>query len=146
MKRTAYHEASHLVARMFTDFELSHVKSVSIIPDNKSSGRVGIEQPYSELLLNQVPVQMQSSNDIVSVANTLGFNDKASHSYIQGDCPRHGIPTWQQFINVIYDEGESADIRIILYGEDYSGHRQLYVFHYMRQYLFIFPFCYISRF
>jgi len=29
-----------------------------------------------------------------------------------------GIPTWQQFINVTYDQGESADIRIILYGED----------------------------
>lgn len=30
-----------------------------------------------------------------------------------------GIPTWQQFINVTYYEGESADIRIILYGKDY---------------------------
>ena len=61
MTETAYHEAGHLVARMSTDFELSHVKSVSIIPDNKNNGRVGIERPYSELLLNQVPAQMQRS-------------------------------------------------------------------------------------
>lgn len=30
-----------------------------------------------------------------------------------------GIPTWQQFVNVTYDQGESTDIRIILYGEDH---------------------------
>lgn len=34
--------------------------------------------------------ELKSSNDIVSVANTLGFNGKGTHSYIQGDCPRHG--------------------------------------------------------
>ena len=33
---------------------------------------------------------LKTSNDIVSVANTLGFNGKGIHSYIQGDCPRHG--------------------------------------------------------
>jgi len=31
-----------------------------------------------------------------------------------------GIPTWQQFISVTYDQGESANIKIILYGEDYN--------------------------
>lgn len=61
MKQTAYHEAGHFVTRMFTDFELSHAKYVSIIPDNKNNGRVGIERPYSELLLKRVPVQMQRS-------------------------------------------------------------------------------------
>lgn len=34
--------------------------------------------------------ELKSSNDIVSVANALGFNGRGSHSYIQGDCPRHG--------------------------------------------------------
>ena len=33
-----------------------------------------------------------------------------------------GIPTWQQFITVTYVEGESADIRIILYGEEYRDY------------------------
>jgi len=31
-----------------------------------------------------------------------------------------GIPSWQQFINVTYDEGGDADIKIILYGIDYE--------------------------
>jgi len=35
-----------------------------------------------------------------------------------------GIPTWRQFINVTYDQGESADIRIILYGEDHRDYRK----------------------
>lgn len=34
-----------------------------------------------------------------------------------------GIPTWGQFINVTYDQGGSADIRIILYGEDHREYR-----------------------
>ena len=34
-----------------------------------------------------------------------------------------GIPIWQQFINVTYDQGESSDIRIILYGEDDREYR-----------------------
>lgn len=34
-----------------------------------------------------------------------------------------GIPTWRQFINVTYDQGASADIRIILYGKDYSDQK-----------------------
>ena len=33
-----------------------------------------------------------------------------------------GIPTWQQFINVTYDDGKSTDVKIILYGKDYDGH------------------------
>lgn len=35
-----------------------------------------------------------------------------------------GIPTWQQFINVTYDQGKSADIRIILYGEEYRNYQK----------------------
>jgi len=32
-----------------------------------------------------------------------------------------GIPTWQQFINVTYDQGEDTNIKIILCGENYSN-------------------------
>jgi hypothetical protein len=32
-----------------------------------------------------------------------------------------GIPTWQQFINVTYDDGKSTDVKVILYGKDYEG-------------------------
>jgi hypothetical protein len=31
-----------------------------------------------------------------------------------------GMPTWQQFINVTYDQGDSTDIKIILYGQNYK--------------------------
>jgi hypothetical protein len=34
-----------------------------------------------------------------------------------------GIPTWGQFINLTYDQGEAADMRIILYGEDCKEYR-----------------------
>lgn len=61
MKETAHHEAGHLVAKMFTGLEFSHVKSVSIIPDDKYNGRVLIERPYTELLLKQMPVEIQRS-------------------------------------------------------------------------------------
>jgi len=33
-----------------------------------------------------------------------------------------GIPTWKQFIDVTYDKGNSADIKIILYGTDFREH------------------------
>lgn len=35
-----------------------------------------------------------------------------------------GIPTWKQFANVTYDQGHSADIRIILYGEEYRNYQK----------------------
>ena len=34
-----------------------------------------------------------------------------------------GKPTWGQFVDVTYDQGASADIRIILYGKDYSDRK-----------------------
>lgn len=33
---------------------------------------------------------LKSSNDIVSVANALGFNNRGTRSCMQGDCPKHG--------------------------------------------------------
>ncbi|OQA93946.1 MAG: hypothetical protein BWY27_00012 [Bacteroidetes bacterium ADurb.Bin234] len=31
-----------------------------------------------------------------------------------------GIPTWEQFINVTYDDGNDSDVKIILYGKNYD--------------------------
>ncbi len=62
MKETAYHEAGHLVARMFTGLEFSHVQLVSIIPDKVTNGQMRCERPFTELYLEQVPMaQMQRS-------------------------------------------------------------------------------------
>ena len=35
-----------------------------------------------------------------------------------------GIPTWGQFINITYDQGKSADLRIILYGKDHRNYKK----------------------
>lgn len=61
MTEAAYHEAGHLVARVFTDLEFSHIQLVSIIPDKVTNGRVTYERPYAEMFLEQVPMQIQRS-------------------------------------------------------------------------------------
>lgn len=61
MKRTACHEAAHLVTRMFTGLEASHVQLVSIIPDRKTNGRMRCERPFAERYLQHVPFQLQRS-------------------------------------------------------------------------------------
>jgi len=55
MRETAYHEAGHVAARAFTGLELSHVISVSIIPEPDSSGRVSARAPVTEMLLGCYP-------------------------------------------------------------------------------------------
>lgn len=61
MIETAYHEAGHLVARMFTGQEFSHIQLVSIIPDEISNGQVRCERSFTERYLEQVPIQVQRS-------------------------------------------------------------------------------------
>jgi len=34
--------------------------------------------------------ELKSKNDIMDVANALGFNGRRTSGYIQGDCPKHG--------------------------------------------------------
>jgi len=31
-----------------------------------------------------------------------------------------GVPTWEQFINVTYDQGKDTDLKIIIYGKDFE--------------------------
>lgn len=63
------------------------------------------------------------SNDGRMIINVTADNaDNKTFRIIIDSTP--GIPTWQQFINVTYDQGESTDIRIILYGEDYRNYKK----------------------
>lgn len=61
MINVAYHEAGHLVARIFTDLEFSHIKLVSIIPDKVTNGRMRSERPFAERHIEHVPIQVQRS-------------------------------------------------------------------------------------
>ena len=54
---TAFHEAGHVVARMFTGHNLSHVLSVSIIPDDTTYGRETMERNSDEILFPILPKQ-----------------------------------------------------------------------------------------
>jgi len=59
IKETAYHEAGHFIARVFTGLELSHVKLISIIPDKENLGRMRGERAFAETCLNQMPPSVQ---------------------------------------------------------------------------------------
>lgn len=61
MVGTAYHEAGHLVARMFTDLEFSHIQLVSIIPDRINNGRMIYERSFVQRFIEHVPIQIQRS-------------------------------------------------------------------------------------
>ena len=54
MKKTAYHEAAHFIARNFTRVELDEVLSLSIIPDEINLGRMHSETLYYEPYLEKV--------------------------------------------------------------------------------------------
>jgi hypothetical protein len=59
MRRTAYHEAGHFAARLFTQLEVSHVVSISIIGNKKLAGYVRVERSYTYSSLKSYPPPSQ---------------------------------------------------------------------------------------
>lgn len=59
MRMTAYHEAGHFAARLFTQLEVSHAVSISIIGNEKFAGYVRSERPYAESSLESYPPPLQ---------------------------------------------------------------------------------------
>lgn len=55
IRRTAYHEAAHVAARMFTGLESGHIIHVSIIPDANNNGHVRSERNFAESCLASYP-------------------------------------------------------------------------------------------
>jgi hypothetical protein len=51
IRKFAYHEGGHVVARMFTGVEAMHLRSVSIIPDGTTAGRERSERNLREIFL-----------------------------------------------------------------------------------------------
>ncbi len=62
MRKNAYHEAGHYVARCFTGLDIFHVLFLSIIPDEINTGRMRCERCYTELSLDSFPPSLQRSN------------------------------------------------------------------------------------
>ena len=62
IRKTAYHEASHFAARCFTRLEISHVHSLSIIPNKGTTGRMTYERAFTEQGLESYPPPLQRSN------------------------------------------------------------------------------------
>jgi len=59
MRLIAYHEAGHVVARMFTGTEFSHVVRLSIAPNDESLGRETTELCTEEATIEACPSQAQ---------------------------------------------------------------------------------------
>jgi len=55
LRLTAYHEAGHVAARMFTGQEANHLVSVSIIPDAGSEGHAKAERNEAIIMLETYP-------------------------------------------------------------------------------------------
>lgn len=75
-------------------------------------------------------MDIQCLEDIQIISRTYSQNNRLilniAASNIDGEQFRiiidatSGIPTWEQFINVTYDQGEDTNIKIILYEKDYE--------------------------
>ena len=55
MRRVAYHESGHVVARMFTGHEAGHIVRVSIMPDGINLGRETSMRNIAEMYLEEYP-------------------------------------------------------------------------------------------
>jgi hypothetical protein len=55
LRLTAYHEAGHVAARMFTGQEANHLVSVSIIPDSECEGHAKSERNEAIIMLESYP-------------------------------------------------------------------------------------------
>ena len=64
IKNTAYHEAGHFAAKMFTGLELSNTQLLSIIPNEDTLGRMKCERSYTEASLEQLPFELQITNGL----------------------------------------------------------------------------------
>lgn len=55
MRKSAYHEAGHFSARVFTGFEIYKIQSITIIPDERSIGQFKCKNSVIETCLDKVP-------------------------------------------------------------------------------------------
>jgi hypothetical protein len=59
IKSIAYHEAGHVIGRMFTGQDTAHITLVGIIPDQANMGRVRTERNFTEMFLDSRPAPLK---------------------------------------------------------------------------------------
>lgn len=62
IRKTAYHEAGHVAARMFTGHEAGHIIHVSIIPEGFIDGHERSNRNYAESLLSDYHEEAKRAN------------------------------------------------------------------------------------
>ena len=77
MEETAYHEAGHFSARVFTRLEFSHILSISIIPDERNNGIVRYDRAFTEYLFDQSP--FRSNGYMLLLEMLAGYGAQMIH-------------------------------------------------------------------
>jgi len=86
---TAFHEAGHVVARMFTGHDVSHLISVSIIPDGETLGRESSCRNITENVIEGYPDELkQCAGRILLIGMLAG---RAAQLRVAKDEDREGI-------------------------------------------------------
>jgi hypothetical protein len=79
MRIIAYHEAGHVVARMFTGTEFSHVVRLSIIPNDGSLGRETTERCTEEATFEICPETRKQSTGRLLLITLLAGRGAIAH-------------------------------------------------------------------
>jgi len=80
MEATAYHEAGHFSARVFTRLELSHIQSISIIPDERNTGHVRYERAITEYVFIHRPrYRLRPNGYMLLLENFAGYGANMIH-------------------------------------------------------------------
>ncbi len=70
----------------------------------------------------QITSRTYSDDDRITINVTANNEDDETVRIVIDSTA--GIPTWQQFVNVTYDQQDSTDIKIILYGDEYRNYQK----------------------
>jgi hypothetical protein len=106
MKSVAYHEAGHFTAKFFTRFELSHIYSLSIIPNKETVGRMSLERSLAEVLLDKYPPPLQRTNGFMLLLHY--FSGFRAEMILENSEEQTGLDYWWEDPS---EENESSDIQ-----------------------------------
>jgi hypothetical protein len=101
IKGIAYHEAGHVVGRMFTGHDARHVVLVSIIPDGQTLGRERSVRPISEFALDSYPAPIKRGTGRCLLLGLLageaaqGRVDGCSPGWLEEEMSWRESETWE---------------------------------------------------
>lgn len=85
IKGIAYHEAGHVVGRMFSGQDAAHITLVGIIPDQDNMGRVRVERNFTEMFLDSRPEPLKKRDGRCLLLGLLA--GEAAQGRIEGSDP-----------------------------------------------------------